>query len=493
MAATAQLTGTQLADLLGHWSVLDGPLYRLLAERIARLADTGELPAGVRLPPERQLAVAISVSRNTATAAYQLLRDEGLAQTRQGAGTVITPHRTTPAAMHRANGFFASLLESTDVTVDLGITTPNCAPQVAAALDDPRSVLDATARRALTEGSGYHLYGLDLLRAAIADRLTADHELPTRPEEIFVTTGAQQAIDLLIRTSVFAGQPVLVEDPTFPGALDAVHRSGARPVGLPVDDGMDSDELAATVRTQRPALVYLILTHQNPTGRVVDLARRQRVAELAAANPQTVFVDDMTLAELNLSDEETPPPLAAIAPRLSNVVTIGSVSKTYWAGLRVGWIRAGADVIGRLAAAKATADLGGAALPQAVAAALLTGRHADIVRWRRAQLTNNLDVLQTALRTHLPSWSWTQPRGGLSLWVRLDGDGGVFSQAALRRGVVVVPGRLLSATDRRRDRLRIAFSQSAEQLAAAPPLLAEAWQQLTTPPSRPIDSPGSRR
>src|ERR1700760_1519217 len=91
-AAAGSLTAAQLPDLLRRWSALDGPLYKLLATRIADLADSGELPPGVRLPPERQLAVAISVSRNTTTAAYQLLRDEGLAQTRQGAGTVITPH-----------------------------------------------------------------------------------------------------------------------------------------------------------------------------------------------------------------------------------------------------------------------------------------------------------------------------------------------------------------------------------------------------------------
>ena len=104
-----------LADLLGHWPAAGGALYRLLATRIMRLADTGELPAGLRLPAERDLAGALSVSRNTVAAAYQMLRDEGMAETRQGAGTRIVPHRTTPAAVHRANGFFAGLLETSVV------------------------------------------------------------------------------------------------------------------------------------------------------------------------------------------------------------------------------------------------------------------------------------------------------------------------------------------------------------------------------------------
>src|SRR3984957_17132671 len=98
-----------LADLLGRWPTADGALYRLLAARLGRLADTGELPAGVRLPPERALASALSVSRNTVALAYQVLRDEGMAASRQGSGTRLVPHRTTPAAVHRANGFFTGL------------------------------------------------------------------------------------------------------------------------------------------------------------------------------------------------------------------------------------------------------------------------------------------------------------------------------------------------------------------------------------------------
>ncbi len=105
--ATGAIGAIALADLLGHWPAADGPLYRLLATRIARLADTGELPAGLRLPPERDLARTLAVSRNTVAAAYQQLRDEGMAESRQGAGTRIVPHRTTPGAVHRANGFFA--------------------------------------------------------------------------------------------------------------------------------------------------------------------------------------------------------------------------------------------------------------------------------------------------------------------------------------------------------------------------------------------------
>src|ERR1700733_10868376 len=156
-----------LADLLGRWPTADGALSRLLAARIGRLADTGELPAGVRLPPERTLAAALSVSRNTVALAYQVLRDEGMAASRQGSGTRLVPHPTTPAAVHRANGFFAGLLSDAPA-YDLSVAAVDCAPQVTAALVDPATVLDEAERTRLTLGTGYLPYGLPELRAAIA-------------------------------------------------------------------------------------------------------------------------------------------------------------------------------------------------------------------------------------------------------------------------------------------------------------------------------------
>jgi DNA-binding transcriptional MocR family regulator len=472
-----------LADLLGHWPAADGPLYRLLASRIARLADTGELPAGLRLPPERDLAAALSVSRNTVAAAYQLLRDEGMAESRQGAGSRIVPHRTTPAAVHRANGFFTALLETAVVDADLSLAVVDCAPQVAAALAEPATVLGGA--EPVTGTSGYFPLGLPALRAAIAAHLTERLGLPAGPAQVIVTTGGQQALDLLIRCEVRPGQPVAVEDPTFPGVLDALYRAGARVIGLPAGAGLDPDRLDHVVRTHRPAMAYLIPSYHNPTGLVMPAGYRRRVARLAAAYPDTLFVDDMTLAELALGDVPPPPPLAALAPGQPNLVSVGSLSKLYWGGLRTGWVRAGAGLIARLAAAKAAADLGSAAFPQAIAAALLTGQHDDILKWRREWLRARHDALAGALRADLPDWTWPEPEGGLTLWVRLPGpcDSSAFAQAALRHGVAVVPGRLLSASSGAAssggsspasEHLRLAFTRAPDVLARSAAALARA-------------------
>jgi len=470
-AHVARIDGPALTDLLGRWSAPDGPLYRLLAARIGRLADTGALPAGLRLPPERELADALSVSRNTVAMAYQLLRDDGMAESRQGSGTRIVPHRVTPAGTHRANGFFTGMLEACD-GIDLTLAAVECAPQVAAALDDPASVLSGAARRALTAGTGYLPYGLGDLRAAIADMLTSRHGLATTAEQVVITTGGQQALDLLFRCEVVPGAAAVAEDPTFPGALDALHRAGARPVGVPPPG--DAGRLASVVATHRPAVVYLIPTHQNPVGTVMPLPARHEVVALARRHPDVTFVDDMTLAELPLSDAARPVPLAALAPDAPNLVTIGSLSKLYWGGLRVGWVRAPAGIAARLAAAKAAADLGSTAYQQGLVAAVLAERHDEIVKWRAEWTRVRYEALAGALRSHLPRWAWQAPSGGLTIWARLPGgaDSSAFAQAALRRGVAVVPGRLLSAAGGAGSHVRLAFTQAPPALAAAVTALA---------------------
>jgi DNA-binding transcriptional MocR family regulator len=225
---------------------------------------------------------------------------------------------------------------------------------------------------------------------------------------------------------------------------------------------------------------------------VMPAGHRRRVARLAAAHPDTLFVDDMTLTELPLGDNLPPPPLAAFGPRQPNLVSVGSLSKLYWGGLRTGWISASAGLIARVAAAKAAADLGSAAFPQAITAALLNDKHDDIVKWRGEWLRARYDALTQSLRAALPEWAWPEPDGGLTLWVRLprpggpsQADSGAFAQAALRHGVAVVPGRLLSAsaggasgsggdTSQASEYLLLAFTQAPDVLARSAVALAAA-------------------
>jgi DNA-binding transcriptional MocR family regulator len=468
-----------LANLLGRWPAADGALYRLLAARIGRLADTGELPAGVRLPSERSLAAALSVSRNTVALAYQVLRDQGMAASRQGSGTRLVPHRTTPAAVHRANGFFAGQLAGAAPAFDLSLSAVDCAPQVQDALLDNASVLSDEERSALTTGVGYYPYGLPALRSAVAWMLGTFHGIPTTPDQVLITTGAMQALDLLLRCEASPGSAVVTEDPTFPGFIDALLRGGARPVGVPP---CDVGRLADAVQAHRPALAYLIPTHQNPTGLVMPAAERHEVVALARRYPDVTFIDDTTLAEVPLRAGEPgcqsvmygPPPLAALAPRLANIVTVGSFSKTYWSGLRLGWVRAPEGIIARLTAAKAAADLGSPPFGQGLAAALVRSSHEEIIAWRAGWARQRYGAMASALSAHLPGWEWSPPAGGLNIWARLpaDADSSGFAQAALRHGVAVVPGRLLSVSAQSSPRIRLAFTLPPGDLATAVKSLA---------------------
>ena len=156
------------------------------------------------------------------------------------------------------------------------------------------------------------------------------------------------------------------------------------------------------------------------------------------------------------------------------MVTVGSFSKNYWGGLRTGWVRAPEGIIARLAAAKAAADLGSPPFQQAILAALVRERHDEILARRADWTRDRYRAMASALESLLPAWTWTRPAGGLTIWARLpgDADSSAFAQAALRRGVAVVPGRLLSVSSRRSPWLRLAFVRPPSELAAAVQTLA---------------------
>ena len=236
-----------------------------------------------------------------------------------------------------------------------------------------------------------------------------------------------------------------------------------------------------------PPRADLTPTYQNPTGLVLPTAERHEIVALAKRHPDVTFIDDMTLAEppartwralgrihhqrgqRRVHRGPQPPPLAALASRLPNVVTVGSFSKTYWGGLRTGWVRAPEGIISRLAAAKAAADLGSPPYQQALLAALIRSSHEEVVAFRAGWARQRYTAMAAALTAFLPSWSWTAPAGGLTIWARRpgDADSGGFAQAALRRGVAVVPGRLLSVSAERSPWLRLAFTLQPDDLTTA--------------------------
>ncbi len=475
------MEANDVRELLGEWLDHDQPVYQALAARLTDLIDEGTLPHGVRLPAERQLASVLAVSRGTVVRSYEWLRERDLVHTRHGSGTLVgdsatpapSPQEAMIASLLPSDSIFAGVLGTQDQAIDLRGATWIGDPL-------PADVVAGSLERIteLTYGHGYWPKGLPELREQIADLMTL-RGLKTTADQILITTGAMQAISLIARLRLAPGDLAVAEDSSYPGALDALRMTGAHVVGVTMtDDGADVGEITAIVQRRRPRLVYLTPSFNNPTGTVMPHGARQLLLG-ALAGSDTVVIDDLTMSELWL-DEAPPPPLAVGAtPEVAaRILTVGSLSKTLWGGLRVGWVRGPATTIARLSRMKIAADLSSSVIGQVIASDLLETYDTIWLPRRRAELRERHDLLVDALHEHLPEWRWRPPAGGLALWVDLGWGCSVdLGPYAARHGVGIAPGTVYSPNGRSRHRLRIPFGQRPELLNEAVRRLANAWDQ----------------
>jgi DNA-binding transcriptional MocR family regulator len=450
----------RLVAQLGRWSARRGPLYLLLAERLRELIDSGQLPPRASLPPDRVLAERLAVGRTTVVAAYERLRQERKVLRHQGRGTWVAPAvlGVRPGAVPMANPLFVSYLEPLDGVVPLACTAPHGPPPELA-----EAYRKAVERLPGPDSGdiGYHPKGHPALRKALADRYT-DKGIPTSPEQILVTTGGQQALALIARLFVGPGDAVVVQAPTYPGALELFRDAAA--VLKPTDD-------VTKALGERPRLAYVNPTNHNPTGTTMSTLARRRLVEVATEHG-VPLIDDAVLEGLSFNEDE-PPGLA----EFGSVITVGSFTKTVWGGLRTGWVRASVEDIAQLSRIKAIHDLGSAALDQLALVELLP--HLDEVAKRRArELKKRHDHLCAELHRLVPDWRYDRADGGQCLWVRLPtGDASAFAQVALRYGVAVLPGTALGGA---KDRLRIPFTAPNEEITEAITRAAEAWNAYLT-------------
>lgn len=466
----------EIAPALGNWASGRGPVYRQLADALKAAVIAGDLLSGRRLPAERRLARELAVSRSTVLAAFNLLKREGWLQSRQGSGTWLARPRSESqtAADHggarslRANAF---LRPGAMVSIDLATAALPAHPLVGEVI----AGVGTAAIQPLLDGHGYAPTGLLELRERIAAGFTA-LGAPTGIDEVLVTTGTQQGLALTATLAVRPGDVAIVEDPTSPGVLDALRAAGADIRTVPVGRlGARVDTLEELMTRLSPRLVVLVPTFHSPTAAVMPAGARRRLAALAE-RLQILVAEDLSHADIVLGDAP-PAPLARYAT--GHVLSLGSMSKLFWGGLRVGWVRGPAHVIARLSRRKATADLGSPLLSQLVAARLLDHRD-EVVQARRALLLPRLDRLEELLRRELPDLTWSRPAGGLTVWIELpEGNATSFAQVAQRHGVSVVPGPLLSADEGHRRHLRITFTAGLAAIAEGVDRLAAAWAVYT--------------
>jgi DNA-binding transcriptional MocR family regulator len=465
---TRLLGAGRVATLVGEFD--RSPAYAGLADALILLIGDGRISVDTRLPSERELTEALSVSRTTVTRAYAALRDAGYAEARRGAGTFTR----VPGGRSRAHDRALLPRPGDGDAIDLNCAAPSAPPGIARAYADAAADLPA-----YLGGHGYFPAGLPSLQAAIAASYD-DRGLPTSPDQIMVTPGALTAASIVAQAFSGPGDRVLVETPTYPNATDALRHAGARLVPSPVDpDGWDLDAVAATLRQTSPRLAYLIPDFQNPTGHLMtDEQREVYAAHLRRAH--TVAVVDEAHQALALEGQQMPMPFAAYAP---DTITIGSASKSFWGGLRLGWIRAPRGQMERLTQARVSMDLGAPVLEQLVLARLLGDADA-ILAANRARLLEQRDALVGAVAAQLPDWTFHRPTGGLALWCQLPGAfGTALATEAERRGVIIAPGPVFAAEGGLDRFVRIPWTRPADELVEAVRRLAAAWAVVRERPS----------
>lgn len=450
----SRISARGLAQALGGWRTRE-PAYEALADGIRVLCLDNRLAARTALPAERELAAALKLSRATVASAYRSLRASGHIESTRGSGSVTVPQSgRDPYNADVGAG-----------DIDLQQASPAAWPGLAGVMSEAAS--DAVT---LVARKGYDVRGSFALRAVIADRYV-QMGVPTQPNEIMVTTGAQAAIHLLAETLLRRGDRVIVETPTYPHAADALRGAGGRLVSVPVSvtDGWDIDRAVQAFGRTMPRLAYLMPRFQNPTGSSMDAAQQGALAQ-AASDAGTTLVIDETTADLAIDGEREPAIFAG-----ADLVRVGSFGKTVWGGLRVGWIRADSDLIDRVVRARPPRDLGTPEFEQAVARRVLE-RMPEVLEQRAAVLREGRDGLTAALREAFPSWRVPDVSGGVALWVELDAPlSSGLVLAAREHGVHLSAGSRF-AVDGSHDRhLRVPFTAPLPDLLRAVGVLAAVW------------------
>lgn len=465
--STSLLRPPSLLRLLGAWRAEGSaePAYRQLAQALRMLVLDGRIGLNVRLPGERELAAALGLSRTTIAAAFDRLREEGYLESRQGSGSVtrLPPGRIEPALPEIDMASGGNILNWTHAALP-------AAPGVGRAYQAAVEALPAYLGEL-----GYDPLGLAPLRRAIA----AYYErrcCPTSPDQIIVTNGAQQGFSLLLQWLAGPGDRAVIDHPTYHNAIQALQRAHVVPVpvGLPAQ-GWDIDAMEAAFRQTSPRFAYIIADFHNPTGRSMDPATRRALVAAAARSHMPLVIDE-TMAAMGL-DNMPPPPVAVHDLPGRQVITLGSASKIFWGGLRVGWIRADAQTIAALGRLRTTMDMASPVIEQLAVAHLIDneeglGSRAAVLRDRRDHLLGLID-------RHLPHWRVESPAGGLSLWAELPrAEATALAALAESHGVRVAPGPRFGVSGAFERFLRLPFTLPEEQLTLAVERLAEADARL---------------
>jgi len=453
------------------------PLFRQLYAQMKELIESGALSQGSRLPATRELAGQIGLNRTTVSAAYALLESEGLITGHVGRGSFVArgdPRRPL-ADLHGSvdvRGSFDSSSSASfsrsrpsELLFPLEEFRKSCAEVIAS--DDAASILQ------LGSPSGYPPLRRYLLEQGRAEGVARESD------DILITSGCQQAFDLLQRT-VGQGTSVLMEDPVYAGTRSVFERAGARVIGVPVGrNGLDLEILERTIARERPLLLCVTPNFQNPTGATMPLAARKSLLRITQAAGVTVIENDIYGP---LAYEGEPIPAVKHLDETGDTILLRSFSKVAFPGLRVGWVIAPRPLIEKLTETKQWSDLHTDQLSQAVL--LRFAESGRLEQHRKLMLLAGRERLQAALEAcarYLPAGTkFTRPRGGMSLWVELPAtlDAAELLPRAEREGVNYLPGKFFTVSRPQPNGLRISFAgMTPEEIRSGLAILGRIFQE----------------
>ncbi len=484
------------------------PLARRIANHFRSGILGGEYGVGARLPTVRSVAARLGTTPQTVAAAYRILSEQGLVRPRVGAGTVVLPQSgvvetdeapaarpaqrlplVAPLATPSFHETYRRLLHLDREAVSGGFASYTPAlelyPGEATAL--LRSLLRRDGPRLFQMGGPEGDAGL---RGAVSHLLVAAGSTVT-PKDVVITSGAQEGLALAFRALAAPGDTVVVESPTYLGALEALVTGGVRVVGVPVGpDGVDPDEVSSVVSRVGAKVFYTMPSFQNPTGHTMSLTRRRRLLAVARRHG-LVLVEDAAAVDLHY--DGPPPPSLLALDRDGLVVHVGTFSKTLFSGIRLGYVIARGPLLEPLLRLKYVTNVHVPLLLQRLGQAFLAGR-----RWRshlarvRPAYRARRDAMLSALGRELGGRAaWTAPGGGFSLWLTLppELDAADLFRLTFERGVSFVPGPVFFPEAVQHHTLRLCFSSAApEQISRGVAALADALREAagrshTLPPS----------
>ncbi len=444
------------------------PLYRQLIQQIRSQIERGTLPAGTRLPASRALALQLGISRISVVNAYGELRTAGYLSARAGRGTFVArerhsgesapPNRPPPATRQRAASIRQMMrLARKPGVIDFSSGSP---PSEFFPVRYLQDALNQVIERDGADALSYEVpEGYLPLRTAVRDYVRAIG-IQCRVDDVLITGGAQQAIDLVLQSLMSPGETLVTADPTYLGVIDIAQARRVHIHGIPIDqDGIRIDALENIIDDLCPRLIYVMPSYQNPTGHLMPMHRRRQLVRLAAQH-RIPILEDEVYREFRFEGEELPP-LKAL-DESGVVIHTNAFTKVLLPGIRIGYLIAGGSYYEQLVRVKQAADISTSGLNQRTIHLLLErGIIAQQLERNRIELRRRRVAALAAAQRHFPPGSqWISPQGGLYLWVELPAAGPSATEtfiAAIQRDVAFAIGSLFYTSDGGSHAMRLNF------------------------------------